>query len=97
MTTAIGFLRWTDEGARTYRETVQRYEATTKLAERLGVKISHIYWTPGGPYDIVCVIEAPDTEKLAAFTLESQTRGTLRVKWAGAYGPDQMRDLLSNI
>ncbi|OQO94725.1 GYD family protein [Saccharomonospora piscinae] len=97
MSTAIALLKWTDEGARTYRDTVQRYEATTTLAERLDVKIAEIFWTPGGPYDIVCVIEAPDEERLAAFALETETRGTLRVQWTTAYGPEQMRHLLSQV
>ncbi|MGW9479609.1 GYD domain-containing protein [Saccharomonospora azurea] len=97
MTTAIGFLKWTDGGARAYRDTVDRYEATNELANRLGVTVSAIYWTPGGPYDIVCVLESDDPDKITAFGLESLTKGNLRLQWATAYASDQMRELLSHV
>ncbi|MBA9002743.1 MULTISPECIES: GYD domain-containing protein [Thermomonospora] len=96
MSTGVAFMKWTDQGVRNYRETLDRYEQTKKLADQRGVEIKEIFWTPGGPYDIVSVAEAPEDKTLAAFMLSLESLGNLRITWASAYGPDEMREVITD-
>ncbi|WP_019814698.1 GYD domain-containing protein [Saccharomonospora saliphila] len=95
MATVITFLRWTEQGVRNYTETVSRYEQARQLAEKYGVTFKDIYWTPGGPYDIVCVMESDNVDKAASFQLATEAAGNLRAKTVHAYGPDEMREIVS--
>ncbi len=95
MVMGIAFMKWTDQGASTYRETVDRLEPSVKLAREFGVEVKETYWTPGGPYDVIGIAEGPDTKSLTAFCLALQSRGTLRATWAEAFRPDEMREVLA--
>jgi len=89
-------MKWTDLGVRDYKETVDRFEQAKKLAVQFGTaEIKEIYWTPGGPYDLVCIMEYPDQKRAAAFGLLLESIGNLRCTWADAYGPDEMRSVLA--
>ncbi len=95
MTTGVGFFKWTDKGQQGYRETVDRLGDNTKLAEKFGVEIKAVYWTPGGPYDLVAVAEARDARTLSAFCLAIQSAGFLRAEWAEGYAPEEMQELVA--
>ncbi|WP_046470676.1 GYD domain-containing protein [Allosalinactinospora lopnorensis] len=96
MTTYIGLLKWTDQGVRSFRETLERYEDAQKLAGQFGLEMTAVYWTPGGPYDIVSVIKGGDPDKFAAFSLLIESMGNLRIEATQAYGPEEMRQVVSN-
>ena len=95
MSTIIGFSKWTDQGVRNYRETVDRLEQAKELAKRFDAEITATYWTPGGPYDMITVLEASDTRKAAALALQVESLGNLRMVRVEAYGPDEMREVIS--
>ncbi len=95
MTTGVALFKWTDKGQQGYRETVDRLGENTKLAEKFGVEIKAVYWTPGGPYDLIGVAVAPDAKTLSAFCLAMQSAGYLRAEWAEAYAPDEMQQLIA--
>lgn len=88
-------MKWTDQGVHDYRETVDRFEQAQKLTGQFGVEIKEIYWTPGGPYDLVSVAQAAETKNLTAFILMLESLGNLRATWAQAYGPDEMRQVVA--
>jgi uncharacterized protein with GYD domain len=94
MATIIGFSKWTDQGVRNYRETVDRLEQAKELAKRFDAEITATYWTPGGPYDMITVLEASDTRKAAALALQVEALGNLRMMRVEAYGPDEMRKVI---
>ncbi len=95
MATGIAFMKWTDQGVRSYRETVDRFGQAEKLAAQFHVQIKEIFWTPGGPYDIVSVYEAPEGKSAKAFGLALESLGNLRLTSADAYGPEEMREVLA--
>ena len=95
MTTGVAFFKWTDEGVHAYRETVDRLGENMKVAEKFGVEIKAVYWTPGGPYDLVGVAVGPDAKTLSAFCLAMQSAGYLRAEWAEGYGPEEMRAVVA--
>jgi len=95
MTTGIAFMKWTELGRRTYRATVDRVEPALKLAGKFGVEVKVIYWTPGGPYDLVGIAEGPDIWSLSSFAMALQSVGNLTVTWVVAYRPEQMREVIA--
>ncbi len=50
MATYISLLNWTDEGIRTYKDTLDRASAAGDLAQKMGGTLKDVYWTTG-PYD----------------------------------------------
>jgi uncharacterized protein with GYD domain len=93
--TGVAFFKWTDKGVVGYRETVDRLDENMKLAEKFGVEIKEVYWTPGGPYDLVGVAVGPDAKTLSAFCLAMQSAGYLHAEWAEGYSPEEMRGLVT--
>jgi uncharacterized protein with GYD domain len=77
MPTYVVLMNWTDQGAKTAGDTVNRYEAAkSELAER-GVTIKDVYWTIG-PYDVVTIVEAADDETATAGLLRMASQGNVR-------------------
>lgn len=95
MTTGIAFMKWTDQGAGAYRETVDRLEPALTLAKQFGVEVKETFWTPGGPYDLIGIAEGPDTKSLTAFCLALQSLGFLHATWAEAFSPGEMREVIA--
>jgi len=62
MPTYVLLVNWTDQGVRTARGTVDRYEASRRNLEQMGVTIRETYWTIG-PYDIVSIGRRPTTRR----------------------------------
>ena len=62
----------------------------------MGVSIKDIYWTLGG-HDLVFVADAPDDETLAAALLSLGGQGNLRTTTLRAFGPDEMRAVISKV
>ena len=47
MATYISLLNWTDEGIRTYKDTLERASAAGDLAQKMGGTLKDVYWTTG--------------------------------------------------
>ncbi len=90
MPTYIVLMNWTDQGARTAGDTVDRYEAAKgDLAER-GVTIKDIYWTVG-PYDLVTIVEAADDETATAGLIRLASQGNLRTATMRGFSVEEAR------
>jgi uncharacterized protein with GYD domain len=53
-----------------------RTAAATKLIERLGGKLHHLFFA-FGKYDVVCLIEGPDDKMMAAGAMAVAAAGTV--------------------
>jgi uncharacterized protein with GYD domain len=89
----VGLFNWTDQGIRSYRETLRRVEDGRAAAEQLGIRIQDVYWTMG-QYDLVVVSEAPDDETLTAFLLQLGSQGNVRTQTLRAYDADEMSRII---
>jgi uncharacterized protein with GYD domain len=76
MPTYVSLVNWTDQGIRDAKETLQRADATTELAQKHGCSVQ-LYWTVGA-YDLLSILEAPDDETATAYLLEVGSRGAVR-------------------
>ncbi len=94
MPTFISLLNWTDQGIRTYKDTLDRARAASEAAERLGGKITDIYWTVGA-YDVVTVAEFPDDQAATAFLLSVGSGGNIRSTTLRAFNRDEVAQILA--
>ncbi len=88
MATYVSLISWTDQGIRTYPDTIKRSEAAAAAYERLGGKLVELYWTLG-PYDLVAVSEFPDDETATVAALQLGAIGNIRTTTMRAFGRDE--------
>ncbi len=88
--------RWTDQGARTVRETVLRAQQFRMECERRGIKVHDIVWTQGR-YDTVVSLEAPDEQAMMAAMLALGNMGNVRTETMRAFTENEMEETLRKI
>jgi uncharacterized protein with GYD domain len=96
MPTYISLVSWTDEGAKSVKETVNRAEQVMKAAERIGGRFQALYWTQGD-VDLVSITEFPDDDTSQAFLLQLATTGTVRTQTLRAFTIEDMRRILGKL
>jgi uncharacterized protein with GYD domain len=90
----VALIDWTDQGVRSFKETLDRADMTDQIAESLGAKVVDLYWTLGA-HDIVAILEAPDDETATAFLLSLGGRGNVRTKTLRAFNRNEMRSVVA--
>ena len=98
MPTYVALIKWTDEGVRNVKDTVDRAQNAQSLAQSLGANLHTIYWLQGSEYDVVALVDAPDEETASAALLGSASRsGAIRTQTARAYTEEEMRRIIQRI
>jgi uncharacterized protein with GYD domain len=92
----VTLYNWTDQGAKTVKDTVSRARAATQAAEGMGGKIETILWTIG-PYDVVSVSEFPDDETGTAVSLQTASTGNIRTVTMRAFAEDEMAAIIAKM
>jgi uncharacterized protein with GYD domain len=93
MPTYVVLMNWTDQGAKTAHDSVDRYEAAKDDLAQHGVTIKHIYWT-SGQHDLVTIVEAANGETVTAGLLRLASQGNLRTTTLRGYSADEMRRVI---
>ncbi len=93
MPTYVNLLRFTEQGIRNYRDTVDRAEAYWDSIEKAGGRLLHQVWTMGD-YDIVVLFEAPDDETATSVSLGVSSLGNVRTTTSRAFTADEMRGVV---
>jgi uncharacterized protein with GYD domain len=96
MPTYIALLDWTDQGVRSFKNSVDRYEAAQSRFGALGVSFRDIHWTLGA-HDLVATVDAPDDETLAAALLALAGEGNIRTSTLRAFTADEMRNVIGKV
>lgn len=94
MATYVVLSDWTQQGIANFEDTVDRFEAGRGQLEGMGVSIKEIYWTLGN-HDMVSIVDAPDSETLAAALLKLASLGNLRTTTLRALSADEMRAVIA--
>jgi uncharacterized protein with GYD domain len=94
MATYVVLIDWTQQGVEHFKDSVDRYEAARSLFEEMGVRFKDVYWTLGS-HDLVSIVEAPDSETLAAALLKLGSQGNLRTTTLRALSADEMRGVIA--
>ncbi len=96
MPTYIALIKWTDQGVRDSKSTVQRAQAFRGDLERRGGKLVSIYWTQGN-YDIVATIDAPDDQTAMATLLAVGGIGNVRTETLRAFTETEMTSIIQKV
>jgi uncharacterized protein with GYD domain len=96
MATFITTLHFTEQGIKAARNTCERAAAFKAAAEKMGVKVTGIYWTLGA-FDGVMVCQAPDEETATAALLHLGSLGNIRTQTARAFDAAEMQKILSRL
>jgi uncharacterized protein with GYD domain len=94
MPTYVLLIDWTHQGVGNFKDSVDRYEAARGQFEGMGVHFKDIYWTLGS-HDIVSIVDAPDSETLAASLLMLASQGNVRTTTLRALSADEMRGVIA--
>jgi uncharacterized protein with GYD domain len=93
MPTYVSLIHWTEQGIKNYKDTMQRLEDFTKLAESRGGRVRESLYTVG-EYDIVTITEFPDDETATAALLQAGSLGNIRTNTMRAFAVDEMSAII---
>jgi uncharacterized protein with GYD domain len=89
----VTLMTWTDQGVKTYGDSVDRADGARSALAAKGVNLKDIYWTVGA-YDLVCIVEAPDDETASAALLALSAQGNLRSTTLRAFTGEEFRGVI---
>lgn len=96
MATYIALAKFTEQGLRNIKGTVERADAAREAAKKFGVTMKELYWAQG-EYDIVTICEAPDDTSINAFSLATAMAGNVRFETLRAITKDEMKQVLAKL
>lgn len=96
MTACIVLMNWTEQGAKTVRDSPKRLDAATKQLGEMGGSFKSFYLTMG-EFDMVAVVEAPDDAVLARFALMLAAGGNIRSRTLKAFPKFACREIISSL
>jgi len=91
----ITLANFTDQGARTIKDSPERYEAFKAAAEAAGVSIKSVHWTTGA-YDMVLVSEGPEEAQMV-LNMKVAALGNVRTQTLRGFTPAEMRKLVTAV
>ena len=91
----VSLLNWTDQGAKTASDTVNRAEAAMKVASDMGGSLE-ILWTMG-QYDMIAITEFADDETAVAFLAKVSSLGNIRSQTMRAFDADSVRGIIGKM
>jgi uncharacterized protein with GYD domain len=96
MVTYVVLAKFTDQGAKTAKDSPKRAEAFRQMAQTFGVTVKDIFWTQGR-YDIVTVVEAPDELSATALNLSLSALGNIRTESLRAFSSAEMMKIVAKM
>ena len=96
MPTYITLLNWTQQGIGKVKGSPKRLDAGRKAFKKLGVDLKDVYLTMGR-YDLVCVLEAPDSESVAKALLSLAADGNVSSETLAAFTEDEYRKIVGSL
>ncbi|MDR7402872.1 MAG: GYD domain-containing protein [Armatimonadota bacterium] len=96
MPTYAMLFTWTEQGARTARETTARAEKFTAQAQAFGVRVRETLWTMG-PYDALALLDAPDDAAASRLAIWMAGQGNVRTLTMRCYTAAEMARILQGL
>ncbi len=95
MPTFICFLNWTEQGAKSAKDTSKRHQAASAAAQKLGGRLLSGYITTG-QYDVVATLEMPSGEAMAKFVMAIAASGNARTTTVRAFTPEEFARIVAD-
>lgn len=92
----VGLLNWTEQGAKTAKDTVKRADSLRAAAEQAGCKVRDLFWTMG-PHDAVAVFEAPDDLTASRVAIAMGMKGNTRSLTMRAFTKEEMQKIVDGL
>jgi uncharacterized protein with GYD domain len=92
----IELLNWTDQGVKNVKESPKRLDAARALAKKMGCEVRDFYMTTGA-CDMVVIVDAPDDDTVAKFTLTLAMGGNVRTTTLKAFTEDSYRKIIGSL
>jgi uncharacterized protein with GYD domain len=96
MPTYVTLMKWTEQGIKNAKGTIDRAEQARQAVEQQGGHLHTIYWTQGA-YDIVSIADWPDEDTAMAFLLNLGATGNVRTETLRAFSADDMRRIFQKL
>lgn len=96
MPSYILLARFTQQGRERVKDVPARIEAARKTLESLGGKLQSIYLTLG-QYDSIAVVEAPNDEVVAKFSISVGAQGNVELESLRAFDEKQYKNLIRSL
>lgn len=96
MPTYITLIRWTDQGVRDIKESVDRYDDYKKLATKMGCTPKAFYLVTGR-YDLISIMDAPDDVTATKLSLTVGSRGSVRTETLRAFEEEEYRKIIQEL
>jgi len=90
----VSLVKWTGQGLKNYRDTIDRARDYSALVEHLGGRTRELLWATG-EYDIVTVAEFPDDETGMAAMLQVGALGSVRTTTMRAFDAEEMTGIIA--
>jgi uncharacterized protein with GYD domain len=87
---------WTDQGVRTAKDTVKRFQQARDAFQQMGVSFDTVLWTLGS-HDIVTVLDAPDDETVAAALMQLAGAGNVSTETLRGFTAEEMGGILGKL
>ncbi len=85
--------KFTDQGRKNIKGTVQRAQEIVKENEARGFRVVGYYWTQG-QYDLVTIVEAPNEESMMAGLFGIAEAGNAVSETMRAFTSEEMKRIL---
>jgi uncharacterized protein with GYD domain len=88
--------RFTEQGAKGIRGTVERARQTREEQEKRGFKVQALLWIQG-PYDLLSIVDAPSEEAMMGGMVNIVSAGNVTSTTMRAYDEKEMADILKKV
>jgi uncharacterized protein with GYD domain len=95
MAAYITLANFTDQGARTIKDSPARFEAFKAAAEAAGISIKSVHWTTGA-FDLVLVSEGSE-EAVMKVTMKTAMLGNIRTQTMRGFTLEEMKKLAAGL
>ena len=92
----VVLINWTDQGVRSAKDTVTRFEQNREAMRQMGVTIETVFWTLGR-YDLVGILDAPDDQTVATGLLRLAGLGNVRTEALRAFTAEEMGGMVQRL
>lgn len=96
MPSYVVLYKFTDEGAKHIRSTVERAAELQRENEQKGFKVNGLYWTQG-QYDMIAIVEAPNEESMLAGLFNIAAAGNVRSETLRAFTAAELQPVLQRM
>jgi uncharacterized protein with GYD domain len=96
MATYISLVNWTDQGIKSVKDSPGRLDGARALAKKYGCTMKDFYLTIGAA-DMVAILEGPDDESVAKFSLALGSSGSVRTTTMKAFSEESYRKIIGSL